>query len=151
VKQIVGQQGIAKISLSPHSCSCNLKVRAQFDHRPSALSIPKVSTLLDLIGARRLWYIDKHGWIALLFQYQALSLLRTSSALLPCNWDSPARIHTSFSSPSNSASSSSRDALRMRIFSGDAGVLSSSTGSGLMLGADRGSSGFMVLMGEMIS
>jgi hypothetical protein len=39
----------------------------------------------------------------------------------------------------------------VRTLSGDAGVLSSSTGSELMLGAEKMSSGFSVVTGEMMS
>jgi len=39
------------------------------------LSIPQAAAFLDFIGARSLWYIDEHGWVALSLLQQALSLL----------------------------------------------------------------------------
>lgn len=130
----------------------------------------KLTTLLDFVRSRRLWDVDEDGWVALSLFKQALAFLMTATSArsqrqFPAEpkrfrasrkepqekSQRPSGRLTSFSSSLSSAMSSSLDAPRGRTFEGEAGVLSSSTGSALMLAAETMKSGFSVRMGEITS
>lgn len=109
---------------------------------------------LNLISAGSLRYVDEYRGIAFPFYEQLIALLDSSSVKVKHRFASRLRSvsftkgPTSFSSSPSSARSSSLEALRARTFSGEAGVLSSSTGSALMLSAEMINSGFPVPMGD---